>query len=500
MTARHTGQHRLEVENFGPIAKADIELRPLTVFLGPSSTGKSYLAKLIYALHGYFSGHLALRNNTWQATDFYKRARATHDLAGVVEWIEKYVDSDAAGEGELACPEDVANLARAAVRFPNVGSVLTRELLRVFGAYRLSDLVLKSEHQGRLTLSHTILGPEGQTVSFRHAFGIVATGKKLDYNLECPEDAPIRLERSGTYWSRALDAGFFYPPARRSADEPLSFMRLQAVLADLAQGCTVGAISRPAFYLPAGRSGVVEAHGVLLGSSLDRMTRGRHKQQGSISGILADFIRQTFVDLRSTPSGWDGGETLATRVEQTILQGTVRVDEAENGASSVLYRPVGWEEDLPLTRASSMETEIVPLVLYLRHYVTPGSTIIIEEPEAHMHPAMQVRFAAAVAAIVEAGIRVILTAHSGWLLSALANIVRLADLPRDQRRDIVGGDVALPADNIGAWLFVPREDGGTVTEELPLDSENAMYEAGFPKVAQALYQDWAEISSRLQED
>ena len=43
----------LEVSDFGPIAEAKIELRPLTVFVGPSNTGKSYLAILIYALHRF---------------------------------------------------------------------------------------------------------------------------------------------------------------------------------------------------------------------------------------------------------------------------------------------------------------------------------------------------------------------------------------------------------------------------------------------------------------
>ncbi|MCY3791065.1 MAG: AAA family ATPase, partial [Gemmatimonadetes bacterium] len=44
----------LEVANFGPIVEAKIDLRPLTVFVGPSNTGKSYLAILIYALHRFF--------------------------------------------------------------------------------------------------------------------------------------------------------------------------------------------------------------------------------------------------------------------------------------------------------------------------------------------------------------------------------------------------------------------------------------------------------------
>ena len=46
----------LEVQDFGPIAQASVELRPLTVFVGPSNTGKTYLSLLIYALHRMFEG------------------------------------------------------------------------------------------------------------------------------------------------------------------------------------------------------------------------------------------------------------------------------------------------------------------------------------------------------------------------------------------------------------------------------------------------------------
>lgn len=46
----------LKVRDFGPIARANIDLRPMTVFVGPSNTGKSYLAILIYALHRFFYG------------------------------------------------------------------------------------------------------------------------------------------------------------------------------------------------------------------------------------------------------------------------------------------------------------------------------------------------------------------------------------------------------------------------------------------------------------
>ena len=45
----------LSVKDFGPIAEATIDLRPLTEFVGASSTGKSYLAILLYALHRFFA-------------------------------------------------------------------------------------------------------------------------------------------------------------------------------------------------------------------------------------------------------------------------------------------------------------------------------------------------------------------------------------------------------------------------------------------------------------
>ena len=46
----------ISVRNFGPIAEADLDLRPLTVFVGPSNTGKTYLSVLIYALQRVFEG------------------------------------------------------------------------------------------------------------------------------------------------------------------------------------------------------------------------------------------------------------------------------------------------------------------------------------------------------------------------------------------------------------------------------------------------------------
>ncbi len=43
---------KLKIQKFGPIQKADIEVRDLTVFVGPQATGKSMAAQLLYFLSG----------------------------------------------------------------------------------------------------------------------------------------------------------------------------------------------------------------------------------------------------------------------------------------------------------------------------------------------------------------------------------------------------------------------------------------------------------------
>jgi predicted ATPase len=44
----------IKLHNVGPIQEAEIELRPLTVFVGPNNTGKTWTAYLISGILGPF--------------------------------------------------------------------------------------------------------------------------------------------------------------------------------------------------------------------------------------------------------------------------------------------------------------------------------------------------------------------------------------------------------------------------------------------------------------
>ena len=102
------------VTDFGPIAKADVDLRPLTVFIGPSNTGKSYLAILVYVLHRCFRDFLASRDPfTISFGAPYNWIRAGALPSPVYEQLDTWLRHRPAAAGPPALPAEVAEQVRS---------------------------------------------------------------------------------------------------------------------------------------------------------------------------------------------------------------------------------------------------------------------------------------------------------------------------------------------------------------------------------------------------
>ena len=95
--------------------------------------------------------------------------------------------------------------------------------------------------------------------------------------------------------------------------------------------------------------------------------------------------------------------------------------------------------------------------------------------------------------IVRAGVRIIVTTHSEWVLEELGNIVgrsRVTD-----RGAAESGAGSLASGDVGVWLFEPAENGGGSTvKEIALDADTGLYPSGFAAVAAALHNDWAAVA------
>ena len=195
--------------------------------------------------------------------------------------------------------------------------------------------------------------------------------------------------------------------------------------------------------------------------------------------------------------GPDGGlNQIADALELDVLAGQIITKPSPTGYPEFRYRPQKTEEDMLLPQSSSMVAELASFVLYLRGLICPGDTLFIEEPEAHLHPAAQTEMAITLARLVRAGVRVLVTTHSDWMLKAIANLMHEGELKEKGalRKETEKLSRWLLPEEVGAWLF---QKNGQV-EEIKFNRIDGIEPTEYEDVAEALYNRWAGLQNRLE--
>lgn len=103
------------------------------------------------------------------------------------------------------------------------------------------------------------------------------------------------------------------------------------------------------------------------------------------------------------------------------------VDDVSTRGDEV--RPRGVDSYLPLTWVGSGVSQMLP-VLVLCLLAEPGSVILLEQPELHLHPALQQRLADFFIAIAGSGRQLIVETHSEYVVSRLRR--RIVEDPDDK--------------------------------------------------------------------
>ena len=502
-TPTQTEPLQLTVSNFGPIAKAEIDLRPLTVFVGPSNTGKSYLAILIYALHKFFSDYangpfIRSRQIPMIHRMFRELPPFDDDNAKrLVDWIKDVFVQVEAKSLPAQLPDFIEPIVRFSLNdLSNFSEVIAQDIERSFGIENTARLIRHGHKEGaRIILRSKPF--EYQLALKRNKFegSVISIAQEMPLYID--PHTPV-MEDVLIWADEFLDT---QPVSRGSARWRQDIQLAMSEFSGWVLSNVVRPLDKVAHYLPADRTGVMHAHRVIVASLIQRAPHvglRRDAPLPALSGVLADFLER-LVGLSEPRRRRDNEDNLAASLEGQILKGEIRTENSKTGYPMFSYRPQGWGEDLPLMNTSSMVSELAPVVLYLRHIVEPGDVLIIEEPESHLHPKMQVEFIRQLAAIVHDGIRVMLTTHSEWVLDELANLVHLSELKKAQRKGIAGGDFALSRDQVGVWLFEPKQrPRGSVVKEVPFDAEYGGFRSGFDEVAMGTYNDFAEISNRIE--
>lgn len=389
---------KFRFRNIGPVKDAELELGELTIIAGRNNTGKTYIAYTLYAF-----------------------------LKMYEEWPELIVDADNVSGTGHSIKEMLAIRMRKILQAEEPVNWTTRHEMRC----SLMDDMSRTFSDTRL--SRVFSSPTGVFDGARIDVELSRdlSNRERIYETIRSDGAILSLNYDGENASLYIEEGK-RPYLRSDIDEALSFLYLRFLFPEIPSETFILSAERfgiSLFYreLDFTKNQLVD----LLQKMGDEKALGRSSRFMFIDGATSRYalpIKHNIDYTRSIPD---------LRAKESELQAHKLYDGIKDmmggyyraSGDDIRFiskaRGKGRSFNIPLHNASSSARGLSDFYFFLRHVASSGHLIVIDEPESHLDTANQILLARLLARFVRAGLRVLITTHSDYLIKEINNLVML---------------------------------------------------------------------------
>ena len=386
--------------NLGAIKETELDLRPLTVIIGPNNSNKTYIAYSVYGLLRQGGRYIRTTMIGFKREGDVALLQLDDVLSNVVPQRCRVVCKAFEADLEVFYQDSSRKIfseAKFELSFSNVevSQALSRLMGKNFKGYQ-------SDYQVEYN---------GTAISLRNVYNLPTEAK--------PRHSP---ELNDIYFQTELAKELFLQqyllPAERNAFiityKMLSNRRF-SLLRDR---------GRQVF----GKRGDEELQRTMLREQGDiRYPQPIEDFLDFLSDVELSHGRTTTAKSRQRNGQHDSGEAsafaaVASQIEKYIQDGNKTAFSPTTLGGSEIMVNVKKGLSIDLYNASSSIKQLTPLLLYLRYRAAENQLLIIDEPEMNLHPESQVRLLEILAILVNAGVKVLLTTHSPYLMSHLNNL------------------------------------------------------------------------------
>ncbi len=420
-------ERKLVIEDFGKIKKAEIEISPLTLFVGDNNSGKSYLLSLIWAIYA------AERNSV-----------IFHDAIELL--MEEHPQ---AYDNVYDC---ISNTKEGMKQRIKISSSVFVEILN------------KLLERNKDKFVAGIFNSEQVTIG------------KLAVILEQEFEVAIAVKNTDDAMEVSCKEGHFSAVFHgKSIKEDVGFVT-EKVVEDVLRWFFKGAAGlhgRSTVYLPAARTGFMLAKNVI--NRVGRQVaydvtdfEDREEIQPFTKPIIhfLNMMEELKLDYKT-----EYGEIIEW-METVMARGSIRYGNELNGRE-IRYLPEGSKESLPLRTTSAVVTELTPLLLLLK-YRRSLKAICYEEPEMCLHPGLQQEMGKLLVRLVNQGLSMIATTHSDIIVQHINNMCRLKEMDASgellEKLGLTEED-AISLEKVAIYQFTDLGEYSTVEKLIPIDGQ-----------------------------
>lgn len=383
---------KLVVENYGKIKSAEIEIAPLTFFVGDNNSGKSYLLELLWGIEKF--GVSGLIGDNYVNTD---------EINFLSDWICTQINiavekkQHEVSLGAVAdILEKILNIELRKNRNKLVRKIFNSATVEIGNMYiKLRDVpkdILYIAYNENTEILRASVNKSG-------GFGF---GKGIVEDKEYETDPMIRWFTIRGIYSAILN---IYMSEDREDSS---------------------------IYLPAARTGFMLTKDI-INKTGRKNTFNLSEEKEEITPFLRPINQ--FLDIMGDMSAElvqdKDNLRLAGELEREMTNGVVEISAMPN--KEVQYTPEGYRKGIPLRLSSAVVTELSPLILILKHKRIINR-LYYEEPEMCLHPQLQYKMGKMLGRMANAGIGVVVTTHSDIILQHINNMIKLSK--REDKKEI----------------------------------------------------------------
>jgi len=446
---------KFKIQKLARIEDATFEIKNLTVFVGKNSTNKSYSAHIVYMLNKILSkfSDKKYTRSSYIRTLFndYIKNKNTQKLIDKIEKLEPLVVDR---EHEIQIDYEEYQLEYTREVTYDFSNFDIKNLINNIENFILSSIITElnlSFNANREILNNiTLLNCKGlEEIIFKNK-KIIINNEDKDYDhLIVLQNIFISVAKEISS-QKASDEEFYFPASRTgfilAFDEIVS-----GVLRDRFGGQpTATKLTEPTIDFISGFSDIKS------GKFGDEIT----------------FLRRSLFDDRDKSSK-QKMKNLFEFIENRIIKGKIVEEKKQQNYTQFYLKPQNSEK-LELHLTSSATVELLPLVIFLKHFSKiKDRLLVIEEPEAHLHPKAQIEMARLLVMLVNAGAKVLVTTHSDYILNEISNCIKLSEANDKKVNEYLSKhklskETIINKDRVSSYLFKDM-DGTTEVQNLTID-------------------------------